>query len=515
MSVQHDTAREKDQISYMITRTNKTEIAYANAAFAHATGYAIQEVIGSPFVRYLDPATPKAVGEDISATVLGGARWEGVLGVKRRDGSCLWALTSISPWYENGQLTGSTAVRTRASAKQIASAQRIHRLITKHPRRYEVKAGKLQFAGLAAIFNLFRADRFAFLAVVSAVTPALILTALNAALAAVGTQTTPFELIGAGLALSALAASVVVTVVRREVTAPLRRAINGLHLLSSGELQSVVKAQSHGDLAALTYALRLTQESLVSMIEEIRAGIASMTVSTTQLSAGNSDLSRRTESQAAATAQITASLGGLMDLVSRTAASAGNAERLADSAAQTSSRGNLAVEAVVECMHEIAQGARQMTEVMTTIEAIAAQTNLLALNAAVEAARAGEHGRGFSVVAKEVRVLANRAVEASSHIRKLIGASLKRTESGQTRVNAAAKAIDELGGAISNVNALMAEIAASSVHQNDALDEIHQALADIDETTQQNAALVEETSAATESLAAQARALAMTVKVFR
>lgn len=515
MSAHSEQTTLDDSLAFMITRTNKAEIAYANPSFARATGYAIDEIIGSPFVRYLDPATPKAVGEDISATVLGGARWEGVLGVRRRDGSCIWMLTSISPWHEHGKLTGSTAVRTRATDEQIASARRLYHLITNYPRLYAIRAGKLRFAGLGRVLNLFRVNRLDLVVATATLTPVLLTGVLNWIWAIRGASHSSTSLLGFDAIFSAAICALLCLLVRRTIALPLRRIGDELHLLSSGELQTALRKHANGELAALPHALHMARQSLISMIGEVRAGLTSMSTSIGELSAGNSDLSRRTESQAAATAEITASLGGMMNLVSQTVVNTRHAEHVAAEARQSAERGGVAIQDVTASMQEIAQGARQMTDIMATIEAIAAQTNLLALNAAVEAARAGEHGRGFSVVAKEVRVLANRAVDASAQIRDLIGTSLRRTERSHEKVNAAANVIAELGTAVANVSALMTEIAASSTHQHSAMNEIHDALANIDDTTQQNAALVEQTSAATHSLAAQARLLEMTANAFR
>jgi methyl-accepting chemotaxis protein len=251
------------------------------------------------------------------------------------------------------------------------------------------------------------------------------------------------------------------------------------------------------------------------MVSEIRSDLSSMTDSISQLSAGNIALAKHTEGQAVSTAQITSSLGSLMQSVETTAASASEAERLAVEAATTSTQGIDAVGTVVECMHEIAESARQMKEVTETIEAIAAQTNLLALNAAVESARAGEHGRGFGVVAKEVRALSTRASEATARIRNLIGTTVRRVESGQDRVAAAHDAIEDLAATVASVGALMTEVAARNQEQNGALSEIHMALGDIDARTQHNAAMVEEASAATEALVAQSRGLRTSAEIFR
>jgi aerotaxis receptor len=504
-----------DNLAYMITRTNKAEIAYANPSFARATGYTIDEIIGSPFIRYLDPATPSIVARDISATVLGGARWEGVLGVRRRDGSCIWMLTSISPWHEHGTLTGSTAIRTRASDEQIASTRRLYYLIEKYPRLCAIKGGKLRFVGFARVLNLFSVNRLDLVVTAAALTPVLLTAGLTWIRSSWGTDNSSPSLLEFGVIIAAVTSTILCMLVRQTVTTPLTRIGDELHLLSSGELQTALREHPGGELAALSHALHMAKQSLVSMIGEVRIGLTSMSSSISELSAGNSNLSRRTEGQAVATAEITASLCNMMDLVSQTMARTRHAEHVANEARQSAEGGQAAIQEVTVSMQEVAHGARQMTGIMTIIEAIAAQTNLLALNAAVEAARAGEHGRGFSVVANEVRVLANRAVDASAQIKDLIGTSLHSMERSKEKVHAAADVITELGTAVASVSALMTEVAASSAHQDSVMNEIHDALANIDDTTQQNAALVEQTSAVTQSLAAQARLLEMTANAFR
>ncbi|OAJ52037.1 hypothetical protein A6V37_10235 [Paraburkholderia ginsengiterrae] len=251
------------------------------------------------------------------------------------------------------------------------------------------------------------------------------------------------------------------------------------------------------------------------MIGGVRIGVSAMTVATSELSAGNDDLAGRTEAQASSTTEITERTGELRQSVFDATSDTLEAERYAESANGAAKQGTEAVEAVVECMTDIVQGARAMSDVMSTIESIAAQINLLALNAAVEAARAGEQGRGFAVVANEVRSLANRVKEATSKIKGLIDGSLARTHAGSRTVDQAARSIAKLGEAISAVDAIVRKISSRSQLQCNALDDIHRALGGIDEMTQQNAALVEQSSAATASIASQARQLELTLAVFR
>ncbi|OAJ63398.1 hypothetical protein A6V36_18055 [Paraburkholderia ginsengiterrae] len=369
------------------------------------------------------------------------------------------------------------------------------------------------FVGLAFPLNLLRADPMIWLILLICAAPLWIV--ILAILSVPSCGMPRYLYASAGLTASILAAVFSKAVLARAVSAPLASLTDSLHLLSSGETGARTAVESKGAIRDLSRAINLTRESLVSMIGGVRIGVSAMTVATSELSAGNDDLAGRTEAQASSTTEITERTGELRQSVFDATSDTLEAERYAESANGAAKQGTEAVEAVVECMTDIVQGARAMSDVMSTIESIAAQINLLALNAAVEAARAGEQGRGFAVVANEVRSLANRVKEATSKIKGLIDGSLARTHAGSRTVDQAARSIAKLGEAISAVDAIVRKISSRSQLQCNALDDIHRALGGIDEMTQQNAALVEQSSAATASIASQARQLELTLAVFR
>ncbi|BEU21180.1 methyl-accepting chemotaxis protein [Paraburkholderia sp. 22B1P] len=502
---------------YMITRTTGRTITYANATFARVCGYELAEIIGSSVMQYVHPSTPAAILEDIFATLGKGQRWDGIMELRRRDSSIFWARCSFSPWYENGKPAGTTTVRTNATQHEIEQALKLRAHLTRNPALYGVRHGRERFVGLASPLNVWRALRSLPLPIILPCLPGLVglasvllLSHVKVSVASASTLTVaiPWSLTLATGAIAALVA-------RGRITNPLAQYVSALRLLASGELTHESKILPSTHTKELHRALGVTRESLVSMVSEIRADLSRMTDSISQLSTGNIALAKHTEGQAVSTAQITATLGSLMNSVETTAAGATEAERLAAQAAATSTQGSEAVRAVVECMREIADSARQMKEVTETIEAIAAQTNLLALNAAVESARAGEHGRGFGVVAKEVRALAARAGEATARIDGLIGTTVRRVERGQDRVTAAHNAIENLAATVAAVGDLMTQVASRNQEQNSALGEIHTALGDIDARTQHNAAMVEEASAATEALVAQSEGLRSSAEIFR
>lgn len=511
-----DDTPANQEVQYMITRTAGKTIVYANATFARVCGYKLAEIIGSSVMQYVHPSTPTAILEDIFSTLDKGQCWEGVMELRRHDSSIFWAHCSFSPWYENGKHAGTTTVRTNATQREIKQALKLRAHLTFNPGLYGIRRGRERFVGFASPLNIWSALRSLPLAVILPCLPGLVALMSILLLGHVKESLAHVPLVTAvpwflTLATGTLAA----LVARNRVTNPLAQYVNALRLLASGELTHESKLRPSSHTGELHRALGLTRESLVSMVSEIRAELSSMTDSISQLSTGNIALAKHTEGQAVATAQITATLGSLMNSVETTAAGATEAERLAAQAAATSIQGSEAVRAVVECMREIADSARQMKEVTETIEAIAAQTNLLALNAAVESARAGEHGRGFGVVAKEVRALAARASEATARIGGLIGTTVHRVERGQDRVAAAHNAIENLASTVAAVGDLMTQVASRNQEQNSALGEIHTALGDIDTRTQHNAAMVEEASAATDALVAQSEGLRSSAEIFR
>jgi aerotaxis receptor len=514
--IRPDARSENQEVQYMITRTTGKTIIYANATFARICGYELSEIIGSSVMQYVHPSTPAVILEDIFATLGKGQRWEGIMELRRRDSSIFWARCSFSPWYEDGKPIGTTTVRTSATQHEIDQARKLRSHLTSSPSLYGIRRGRERFAGLASPLNLWGTLRSLPLAVILPCLPGLVALASLLLLSNVKGSLAHAPVVAAAPWILTFATGTIAAfVARNRITNPLAQYVNALRLLASGELTHESKLLASTHTEELRRALGVTRESLVSMISEIRADLSNMTESISQLSAGKMALAKHTEGQAVSTAQITATLGSLVNSVETTAAGAAEAERLAAQAATTSTQGSEAVRAVVECMREIADSARQMKEVTETIEAIAAQTNLLALNAAVESARAGEYGRGFGVVAKEVRALAARAGEATARIGGLISTTVRRVENGQDRVAAAHSAIENLSATVAAVGDLMTEVASRNQEQNSALNEIHAALGDIDARTQHNAAMVEEASAATEALVAQSEGLRSSAEIFR
>ena len=284
--------------------------------------------------------------------------------------------------------------------------------------------------------------------------------------------------------------------------------------IADGNLGVSVKTRD-GDTTSILAAMRRMRERLADVVGQVRLSSDSIATGSAEIATGNADLSQRTEEQASNLQQTAASMEQLAGSVRSNAETAGAANQLATEASAAAGRGGVAVNRVVETMHDIAASSRKIGDIIGVIDGIAFQTNILALNAAVEAARAGEQGRGFAVVASEVRSLAQRSADAAREIKSLISASVKRVEHGTALVDRAGMTMTEIVTSIARVTDIMGEISAASTEQSTGVGQISEAIAQMDQATQQNAALVEESAAAAESLSDQARQLVQVVAVFK
>ncbi|MBY5983402.1 Tar ligand binding domain-containing protein [Halomonas sp. DP5Y7-2] len=302
---------------------------------------------------------------------------------------------------------------------------------------------------------------------------------------------------------------------RSLVIKPLKRAVNTLDAIAHADLSQPIEVRGNNEISQLFTAMHQMQAKLGQTVSEVRHGGTRMADASREIAAGNVDLSARTEQQAASIEQTAASMDELTTTVAQNADNAGQARHLASQASTTAEQGGDVVGRVVETMETISQDSRQISDITGMIDAIAFQTNILALNASVEAARAGEQGRGFAVVAGEVRSLASRSAEAAGRIKTLIETSTQRIDGGTQLARQAGDTMAEVVNAVRRVHDIVDEIAVASREQSEGIGQIGQAVTQLDQTTQQNAALVQQVSRAAEDLAIQARQLATTVAIFQ
>ncbi len=319
-----------------------------------------------------------------------------------------------------------------------------------------------------------------------------------------------------GLAIAAvLAGAVFAWWIGRRISAPLEEAVNVAQTVARGDLTSRIEAQGSNETGALMGALRDMNANLVDIVSQVRVGTGTIAEAADQISAGNLELSSRTEQQASSLEETASSMEELTSTVRQNADNAREANALAQTASQVAGRGGETVGRVVQTMDAITESSKKIVDIIGVIDGIAFQTNILALNAAVEAARAGEQGRGFAVVASEVRNLAQRSAGAAKEIKELIGNSVNKVEEGSRLVSDAGTTMQEIVDSIGRVTAIMSQIAMASAEQSSGIEQVNQAVAQMDQVTQQNAALVEEAAAASDAMREQAQALSALVSTFR
>jgi len=316
-------------------------------------------------------------------------------------------------------------------------------------------------------------------------------------------------------ALSVVFGSLVAWWVTRNIVVPLAAAVKLARNVAQGDLSSDIVVESTDETGQLMAALKDMNASLVRIVGEVRSGSESISLATSQIAAGNLDLSQRTEEQASSLQQTTVALGELTSTVRQSFEGGHHANKVAANAAEVAVRGGTVVMQMVQTMEAINASSRKIADIISVIDGIAFQTNILALNAAVEAARAGEQGRGFAVVATEVRSLAGRSAEAAREIKKLIEASVGNVTEGCKLVEQAGSTMDELVVSVRRVSDIMGELSAASQDQSTGIEQINDAMNQMDQVTQGNAALVEEAAAAAHSLEQQAQVLVRSVDVFQ
>ena len=305
------------------------------------------------------------------------------------------------------------------------------------------------------------------------------------------------------------------TMLTRAIVDPVDSMIHQFERIAEGDLTTHLAKTGDNELGKLAAALERMQSALIKTVDAVREGADAIDTGASEIASGNTNLSQRTEEQAASLEETAASMEELTSTVKQTAANAKQANELAEGASGLAAQGGELNGQVVDTMRKIVDDSRKIAEIVGVIEGIAFQTNILALNAAVEAARAGEQGRGFAVVAGEVRTLAQRSAAAAKEIKTLIGASTERIESGAQLVDRSGTTMADIVGAVAQVSAIMSEIAGAAAEQSTGIEQVGRAVSQMDEVTQQNAALVEQAAAASSSLEEQARRLSAAVAVFR
>lgn len=303
--------------------------------------------------------------------------------------------------------------------------------------------------------------------------------------------------------------------ISRIISSPLKEAVEFSNNIANGNLIQTMKSAHKDETGQLMNALQIMNDNLKNIVTEVRTGVESIATASSEISSGNMDLSRRTEDQASSLEETASAMEEISSTVKNNTDNIQQVRQMSQDTSKLAAESGVVVNNLVSTMNEISQSSNKIVDIIAVIDNIAFQTNLLALNAAVEAARAGEQGRGFAVVASEVRNLSRKSAEAAKEIKTLIHTSVEKVQTGFTMAKKAGDSMKEVVDSISNVTTIVGEIATSSKEQANGIVEINKAISQMDQVTQQNAALVEEATAASYSLKEQANKLSKVVSVFK
>jgi len=512
---QHEYALKGDD--FLISRTNRRgRITYANPAFIEVSGFDREELIGAPHNIVRHPDMPEQAFENLWGTLKNGDTWIGLVKNRRKDGGYYWVRAHVTPIVEDGEIAGFVSVRLKADKASIDAAEQAYTALREgRGGHLYLHRGEIRRRGVVAALRRWNprsmSSRLALLYLACAVPlagagligflggGATLLSSVLPAMAAIG------------LPLLAL----LFWATARSVLGPVHEAGMFTLQIAAGNLAAKPPRRLSGEMGLLVMGLKLMRRSLGSIVGDVNRGIEVVTPAARDIAQGNEDLSARSEQQAASLQQTASSMEEITATVGQNAENARQASRLSGEASRAVSESGEVMGQVVDTMGRITASSEKMAVIIGTIDSIAFQTNILALNASVEAARAGEHGRGFAVVAQEVRNLAGRSADAAKEIRDLIDGSGREIENGAELVRRAEAAIESVVASVTRVNDIMGDISAASEEQSTGINQINQAVAQMDGVTRQNAERVQASARAAASLEAQVDSLTHSIEVFR
>ena len=488
-------------------------ITYVNSDFVKISGFSEAELLGAPQNIVRHPDMPPEAFEDFWHALKSGHAWTGLVKNRCKNGDHYWVEANAAPIIENGKIVGYSSVRVKPSREQVQAAEQAYQAIRAGDRSLEIRHGAVVRRSRFGRFNPVQALSLKAKIAISSALLMLLFAANLATLATAGTQlqSWPFAASAVGIVLAALFGFMLY----RSGIAPIERVCRDIRRMSEGDLTGKIESNGSDELAQLTQALRVLQTNVKLLVGQIREVTEFVNTGATEIASGNIDLSARTEEQASSLEETASSMGELTSTVKQNADNAGEANRLAASAAEIAVRGGQAVNQVVDMMGSMNESSRKIVDIIGVIDGIAFQTNILALNAAVEAARAGEQGRGFAVVATEVRHLAQRSAGAAKEIKTLIDNSVEKVAAGSKLVDDAGQTMEQIVASVKRLVGYIDDITNASREQSAGIEQVNQAITQMGDVTQQNAALVEQAAAAAGSLQAQAFKLMQMVDAFK
>jgi aerotaxis receptor len=481
-------------------------ITYVNQDFINISGFSVEELIGAPQNIVRHPDMPVEAYADFWRTLRSGKAWTGLVKNRCKNGDHYWVEANAAPLIENGKIIGYASIRTQPSREQIRAAEQAYRAIKAGDKTLEIMDGRVVKRTLIQRSRMLRTLSLKTVLAIAAGSVGALFAGIGllAWLATTGDSETYLNWLMAISAIGVPMAGIFGVVSYRSVVKPLESATHDIERMSAGDLTGRIVASGIEELAHLMHSLRVLQINIKLLVGQIKESTELVNVGAREIASGNADLSGRTESQASSLEETASSMEELTSTVKQNAEQSHHASKLVLSTADIAVNGGEVVGKVIHTMGSIKESSKKISDIIGVIDGIAFQTNILALNAAVEAARAGEQGRGFAVVASEVRNLAQRSAGAAKEIKSLISDSVEQVEVGRKLVDEAGEAMDDIVTSVQLVADIIKGTADASQEQSIGIEQVNQAVGQMDEITQQNAALVEQAAAAAESLQDQA-----------
>ena len=493
----------------MSTTDLKGRITYCNSAFTQASGFEPSELMGKAHNIIRHPDMPPGAFQDLWDSIQAGEPWVALVKNRRKNGDYYWVKANASVQRgANGAPSGYISVRTKPSSAEVAAAEALYASIREGKLKgWKIHKGILVRTGVLAWLSMFQR--------ISVGTRIHVAAALAAAVAG-GALLAGVRLAGSDVPASAIALpafgmliglGLADLLLQWQIARPMKRVVEQAKIVAAGQVPPMIALNRVDELGILLRSINQSALNLHAILDDIGAQTGRIQTASADIARSNSDLSARTEQSAAALEQTAASMEQMASTVKNNADSARRARELVQNASDAAELGGDSVSKVVATMEAISASSKKIEEIIGVIDGIAFQTNILALNAAVEAARAGEQGRGFAVVAGEVRNLAQRSAQAAREIKTTITSSAQTVAAGTGFVDEAGKTMATIVERVHQVSDLIAEITAATSEQSAGIDQINSATASMDRTTQQNAALVEHTAAASRTLNENVEAL--------